>query len=440
MCVYIFSGRFQPFHNGHMQVFRQLCGKLTQNDILVLGVIAPFESDDVKDVNFLEASKEHQLPERNPWDVLVPLSAVAQIARSSHYSGQIVTTLLPRPEYGWKLISTWFPNKRIWVIPSAGEEFDEKKSEFFTKMGDQVVRFKDTTGISGRELREFYKEGEYEKFVSCVPSGLADIYFRDKPDDNAQNDFQTRAHSFESHSSWVTDRATNDVPREFFQQRNIGNLLDAGGGTGYLSWYLYQNLMNRFKTITLVDISHNMLDEAKRKKNYPVETHNSSIETFCQMTTHKFDTILIRQVLHYVDDVDTVIKLLKSKLSDNGYIYVGQILVEDNESKDWHDELMKGISKNRRRTFVYDEFISYFEKNGFEVVETKLTNFEESFANLYERRVRAQISPDLLKSKMESLATNTLREKLLLKFEGNNLYFTVKFCHLLLQKSNRKGD
>lgn len=434
MCIYIFAGRFQPFHNGHMQVFQQLCEKITPTDTLVLGVIAPFKSDDIKDLDFLELSEEHHLPDRNPWKVSIPLSAISQIARSSHYGGQIITTLLPRPEYGWETIISWFPGKRIWVIPSAGEDFDNSKSVFFAKMGDQVIRFPDTTGISGRDLRRLYKEGQYEKFVSCVPRGLADIYFKEKTDDSAENDFQKRARGFESHSRWVTDEKINSVPREFFLQRDIGKLLDAGGGTGYLSWYLYQHLGKKFETITIVDISRNMLDEAEVKSNYPVRTHNSSIETFCRTTTLEFDTILIRQVLHYVDDVDMVINLLKDILSDSGNLYVGQILVDDREIRDWHDELMKEISKNRRRTFIYDEFISQFEKNGFEVVEVKLIDYEENFTDLYERRVHTQTSPELLMSKMEGLITDSLKEKLSFRIEGNNLYFTVKFCHLLLQK------
>lgn len=435
MCVYIFAGRFQPFHNGHMQVFQQLCEKLTPTDTLVLGVVAPFESDDVKDESFLEASKEHHLPDRNPWDVSVPLSAISKVVSSSHYREQIITTLLPRPEYGWETIISWFPRKRVWVIPCAGEEFDDKKSDYFKNMGDKVIRIPDTTSIFGYELREFYKKGQYEEFASNVPDGLADIYFREEPDDNAEIDFQKRAKQFESRSKWVVDENINNIPKNFFQQQNVGDLLDAGGGTGFLSCYLYHHLKSKFKTISLVDISRNMLDEAERKDDYPVKTYNSSIETFCQLTTQKFDTILIRQVLHYVDDVNVVISLLKNVLSDNGIIYVGQILVEDEESKDWHDELMKDISKNRRRTFVYDDFINLFTQNGFEVINSQLTNFEECFADLFKRRISAyEKKSESLKSKMEALATNSLKEKMMLKFENNNLYYTVKFCHLFLQK------
>lgn len=178
-----------------------------------------------------------------------------------------------------------------------------------------------------------------------------------------------------------------------------------------------------------------MLDEAERKNNYPVKVFNLSLETFCKMAAHKFDTILIRQVLHYVDNVNDVVSMLSNILSDKGIIYVGQILVNDDESKEWHDELMKDISKNRRRTFIYKEFVNCFIQNGFEIIEVQLTNFEEKFTDLFERRISTlEKTPESIRLKMEKLSTNSLKEKLSLRFENDDFYFTVKFCHLFLRK------
>jgi len=419
-----------------MQVFQQLCDHLTPTDTLVLGVIAPYVSNDVKDEEFLKASEEHHHPDRNPWDISVPLAAVSKVALSSHHAGQIITTLLPRPEYGWKIITDWFPYKRIWVIPSAGEFFDEQKKEYFEKLGDQVIRFKDDTGISGRELREFYKRGEYEKFVTNVPEGLANIYFKEDKNGSVEIDFQKRATNFENHSRWVKDKRINNVPQKFFQNYQIGDLIDCGGGTGYLSWYLYKNLKKAFNSISLVDISKNMLDEAEAKLDYPVKTFNSSIETFCKMTTKKYDTILLRQVLHYVDDVDVLINLLNNILKENGKIYVGQIVVQSEEAREWHDELMKDISKNRRRTFLFENLSEIFRNNGFEIERYEFTDFEENIEDLFVRRVNNYVNEasDNLKLKMYSLASPSLEKEMSIRYTSNNLYFSVKFCHLLLRK------
>ena len=436
MCVYIFSGRFQPFHNGHMQVFNQLCDQLSPTDTIVLGVVSPYKSSDIIDKDFLKASEEHHLPDRNPWDVLVPLAAITKVARSSAYSAQIITTLLPRPEYGWNIIKEWFPQKRIWVIPQANEDFDEKKKDFFESLGDKVLRIKDSTNVSGRELREYYKRGEYENFLSHVPEGLANIYFKEDIKGDAEIDFQKRAKDFENHSQWVKNSSINDVPMSYFQTHEIGDLLDCGGGTGYLSWYLYQKFNKTIKSVSLVDISNNMLDEARKKTNYPVVTFNASIETFCRMTTKKYDTILLRQVLHYVDDVGEIICLLRKILSDDGRIYVGQFIVQDEESREWHNELMKDISKNRKRTFLFDELSDYFTNNGFKIECFEFNDYEENIEDLFVRRVNNYVNEasDKLKSKMFSLASTSLKEKMSIRFEKNNLFFKVKFCHLFIRK------
>jgi len=434
MCTYIYAGRFQPFHNGHLQVLQQACKILMPTDTLVLAVVSPFESNNVVDENFLKSSLEHHLPARNPWNVSVPLRAITQIAQSCDCRGQIITTLIPRPEYGWHTITEWFPQKRVWVIPSADETFDEKKSDFFKKMGDSVIRFKDDTGISGRELRNWYSNGNHKSFTEYIPECVGNIYL-EKTDENTIKDFQERAKDFEQKSKWVTDKETNSVPLKFLSKKNnLGNLLDAGGGTGYLSYFLAKTIA--CKSISLVDISQNMLDKAIERKNekYKIKTYPCAIELFCSTVSEKFDTILIRQVLHYVDDVDNVISLLRSVLNDDGVIYVGQILVENEKCREWHNELMQSISKNRRRTFLYDDFLETFRKHRFEIIDSQLTDHEENLFDAYKRRIYDNITFNELKDKIEALATNDVREKMSIRTVGDNVYFTVKFCHLLLRK------
>ena len=178
--------------------------------------------------------------------------------------------------------------------------------------------------------------------------------------------FNNRAGTYEKCSTWVSDIATNSVPLKFLSRRkNLGNLLDAGAGTGFLSHLLTSEFP--FNSIYLVDSSPDMLKKA-REKMLNANVFNVSIESFCEETNEIFDTILLRQILHYVENVDVVIKLLNSILSDDGVIYVGQILVDDYACAEWHDELIRMISKNRRRTFIYGEYCKYFSENKFEII------------------------------------------------------------------------
>lgn len=428
--MYIFAGRFQPFHNGHLEVLRQLCEIVGPEDTLILAVVAPFHSQDIKDKAFLDASKEHHKPERNPWDVSVVLEAVSHVALDEGNGKRILTTLLPRPEYGWETIVKWFPSERIWVIPLAHEDFDEKKVAFFIKMGDKVIRFSDETKISGQELRKHYENQRYDEFASQVPKGVANIYFAQN---TSENDFEKRAKHFENYSKWVKDQNINSVPANFLCQHNIGQVLDAGGGTGYLSWYLYQQFKGKIGSISLVDTSRNMLDEAEKKHNNLINTHNVSIETFCKVTTNKYDTVLLRQVLHYVDDVDEILKSLKSTMKNDGLMYIGQFVTHDEECKKWHDELMKSISKNRRRSFTQDELINYVKRNGFEIVQMEISGYDEKISDLYQRRTNPEVATSLedLKNRMKNLKTKTIVEKMDFRCENNDLYFKMGFCHLL---------
>lgn len=178
-----------------------------------------------------------------------------------------------------------------------------------------------------------------------------------------------------------------------------------------------------------------MLDIAKKKKDYPIKIHTTSIETFCQMTTHQFDVILIRQVLHYVENVENVIKNLKDVLRDGGVLYVGQILVIDEETQKWHESIMKDISKNRRRTFVLNEFVNIFTQNGFEVISKNITDYEERYSDLFERRVSIyEKNPKNLISNIKEITSDSLKEKMNVRFEDNDLYFKLKCCHLFLKK------
>lgn len=254
--------------------------------------------------------------------------------------------------------------------------------------------------------------------------------------DSAGNDFQQRANEFESHSKWVKDDRINGVPKAFLKDTAyIGDLLDAGGGTGYLSWYIYINLMDKVKSIYLVDESEKMLEIAKKKENFPVIVINSSIESFCLSETRKFDTILVRQVLQYANDICEFLNSLKKMLNKNGKIYIGQIAVADNECRCWHSELMQSISNNRRRSFAYYELLNLFSQIGFEITRCEITDYEASINNLFNRSVDkfGDITLEKLMNKMRLLTTETLKNKMKIRFGNNDLYFTVKFCHFLLR-------
>lgn len=181
----IFAGRFQPFHIGHWRVVKQVIPQLQAQDQLILATVAPMAAaeDSITakpiDAGFAATAQEHHLPERNPWSTaqrLLALRAIAQQVETSHPNLSIATTAIPRPAYGWAFIQAWFPGERVWVIPKAGEAFDEAKNEFFLNQGDQTLRVEDNSQISGRELRQLWADHQVAAMQPYIPACLYGIY------------------------------------------------------------------------------------------------------------------------------------------------------------------------------------------------------------------------------------------------------------------------
>ena len=246
------------------------------------------------------------------------------------------------------------------------------------------------------------------------------------------SDFRKRAKDYEKKSRFTADEDILNIPLKYLlSKKTAGNLLDAGGGTGYLSHFLSKHI--EFESVYLVDISDDMLKEAERK-NYGAKIFNSSIESFCEETKEKFDTILIRQVLHYVEDVNKIFSLLRSVLKNDGLIYVGQYLRTDNDCREWHYELAKEISKNRRRTMLYKEFLEYVYQNGLEVIQNDTTEIERSLTDFYENRIDNNLSFKKLMNKMIALTSKGIKDKMRIRITDSNIYYSAQFYHFFLKK------
>ena len=247
---------------------------------------------------------------------------------------------------------------------------------------------------------------------------------------DVSDDFQKRASNFDKMSRWVMDKNINNIPFELLLHRKeLGDLFDAGGGTGYLSFYLTNRMPAT--SITIVDASTNMLLKAKERIPNAIVV-NKSIEDYCSVEKRKFDTILARQIFHYVDDVNLIISLLKEKLKENGILYVGQFVVLDKETSTWNNSLMQKISHSRKRSLVISDFVNLFIQNGFKVVRFITTNYEENLKDFYNRRTNNEISYDKLLSDMIALVSENIKEKMSVKVIYDNMFFSYQFCHMTL--------
>lgn len=154
--VWIVSGRFQPFHGGHLAVARSACAAMPWDSTLVLAVVAPLKGLPDTPNEFASIAEEHHSPDRNPWSITTRLMALVRVVQAlsvDYPETSVVASAIPRPDLGWETLVSWFPGERTWVVPDAQEDFDNAKVDYFLENGDAVVRFKDETNVDGRLIR-----------------------------------------------------------------------------------------------------------------------------------------------------------------------------------------------------------------------------------------------------------------------------------------------
>lgn len=134
--IYIFHGRFQPFHIGHLSVLNYLLTN-TENDIII-GIINPnplqiLPGDNKRFVRFS--------PERNPLSFWERYHCINLIKRANNWEDRIIGIVpLPRPSINLKQANCYIPGKpRSFVICNRGnDEIERWKKEQYEKNDEKV--------------------------------------------------------------------------------------------------------------------------------------------------------------------------------------------------------------------------------------------------------------------------------------------------------------
>ncbi len=114
----------------------------------------------------------------------------------------------------------------------------------------------------------------------------------------------------------VLDDILNNIP--VLNDEPI-NILDAGCGMGQVS----KALFNTQRQFTLCDISSDLLETAKAslgEDNSNIEFIHSSLQDLSAEHNKKYDLIIFHAVLEWLDDPESIIPVLKSRLKHGGYI------------------------------------------------------------------------------------------------------------------------
>jgi len=169
--ILILPSRFQPFHNDHLKTLRIALNK-TSGQIFLGIVVNTIQSE--KTINDFEIeARKHNSPERNPFTPVERITMIRDCLQEEFVNDffRIIPILLPRPEANWTLIKNMFNYTRIWVVPDAGEEFDNMKANFFESMGDRVLRIKMNSEVDGYSIRSSIKS-DTDSWRDSVPNTI----------------------------------------------------------------------------------------------------------------------------------------------------------------------------------------------------------------------------------------------------------------------------
>ena len=166
--IAIFPGRLQPPHNDHLALIERALTLVRGPLVLALLVGGGRASD-----TFGHEAAEHHEPARNPFTFL-QRAAMIDAALPPHARSRVRVVPLPRPECAWDVCVSAFPGPRLWVVPDAGDPFDDAKAAWLTAHAEAVARPRITPTTDGRLVRALVARGDPE-LRRHVPEPVADL-------------------------------------------------------------------------------------------------------------------------------------------------------------------------------------------------------------------------------------------------------------------------
>lgn len=140
------------------------------------------------------------------------------------------------------------------------------------------------------------------------------------------------------------------------------NILDLGCGCGDMDNYFIEK---GAKNVTAIDISKNMINEAKSKYNCEkIKFKVLKMEKISSIN-EKFDIIYSSLAFHYVKDFEKLIKNIYNLLKPNGLLIFSQESPLVSASIFPNEEPQKKIDLNEKRYFLLSDYCNEGERNNY---------------------------------------------------------------------------
>ena len=160
-----------------------------------------------------------------------------------------------------------------------------------------------------------------------------------------KHDFNHKAETFNSPKNIFLANLVYQAVEKQIDLLSDKEILDFGGGTGLLAL----PLAKQAKSVTLVDISEKMLEQARLKAEQQEIKNIQFLEQDLLKSPleKEFDLIVVSRVLHHMPDLDAAISLFHQHLRKDGQLLIADFTkAEANHHGFELTELEKQLIKN----------------------------------------------------------------------------------------------
>ena len=142
-----------------------------------------------------------------------------------------------------------------------------------------------------------------------------------------KHDFNHKAETFDSPKNIFLANLVCQAVEKQIALLSDKEILDFGGGTGLLALPLAQQA----KSVTLVDISERMLEQARLKADQQEIKNIQFLEQnlLANPLEQQFDLIVVSRVLHHMPDLDATLAMFYHHLRENGQVLIADFVKTD---------------------------------------------------------------------------------------------------------------
>ncbi len=135
-----------------------------------------------------------------------------------------------------------------------------------------------------------------------------------------KHDFNHKAETFDSPKNIFLANLVCQAVEKQIDLLSDKEILDFGGGTGLLTL----PLSKQAKSVTLVDISEKMLEQARLKAEQQDIKNIQFLEQdlLANPLEQEFDLIVVCRVLHHMPDLDAALSLFHQHLKEDGQLLI----------------------------------------------------------------------------------------------------------------------